>query len=147
MFNIIDKIKEIKLPFLSNFQLYVDFGTSYTRIAIKDKGVVLNEPTILGLNSKTNEFLFFGSEAKKIIGKVPEFIKIIKPIVNGTINDFDAQLALTKRLVEEALSPYIKNFSFMMPSLSAIASVPFMATEIEQRALEEVLKKAGINYI
>ena len=101
MFNIIDKIKEIKLPFLSNFQLYVDFGTSFTRIAIKDKGVVLNEPTILGLNSKTNEFLFFGSEAKKIIGKVPEFIKIIKPIVNGTISDFDAQLALTKRLVEE----------------------------------------------
>ncbi len=147
MFNIIDKIREIKLPFLSNFQLYVDFGTSYTRIAIKDKGVVLNEPTILALNTKSNEYLFFGTEAKKIIGKVPEFIKIIKPIINGTINDFDAQLALTKRLVETALSPYIKNFSIMMPSISAIASVPYMATEIEQRALEEVLKKAGINYI
>ena len=146
MFNIIDKIRKIKLPFLSNFQLYVDFGTSYSRIGIKDKGVVLNEPTILGFNNKTNEYLFFGTEAKKIIGKVPEFIKIIKPTINGTINDFDAQLALTKRLIDAALSPYTKNFSLMMPSISAIASIPYSATEIEQRALEEVLKKAGVNY-
>jgi len=146
MFNIIENIKKIKLPFLSNFQLYIDFGTSYTRIGIKDKGVVLNEATILGLNTKTNEYLFFGSEAKKIIGKVPDFIKIIKPIINGTINDFDGQLALTKRLVEKALAPYIKNFSLIMPSISAVASIPYTATEIEQRALEEVLNKAGVGY-
>ncbi|MFH1826849.1 MAG: rod shape-determining protein [bacterium] len=146
MFNIIENIKKIKLPFFSNFQLYIDFGTSNTRIGIKDKGVVLNEPTILGLNTKTNEYLFFGQEAKKIIGKVPDFIKIIKPTINGTINDFDGQLAFTKRMIEKTLSPYIKNYSLMMPSISAIASVPYNATEIEQRALEEVLNKAGVSY-
>jgi len=147
MINFIEKISKIKIPFLSNFQIYIDFGTSYTRIAIKDKGVILQEPTILGFNSKTNDYLFFGQEAKKIIGKVPDFIKIIKPIINGTVNDFDGQLALTKKFIELSISPYISSYSILKPSISALVSVPYSATEIEQKAVEEVLQKSGINYI
>src|SRR4030066_625418 len=124
MINFIEKISKIKVPFLSNFQIYIDFGTSFTRIAIKDKGVILQEPTILGFNTKSNEYLFFGQEAKKIIGKVPEFIKIIKPIINGTVNDFDGQLALTKKFINQSLSPYIGSYSIFKPSISALVSVP-----------------------
>lgn len=147
MINFIEKISKIKLPFLSSFQIYIDFGTTYTRIAIKDKGVVLHEPTILGFNIKTNEYLFFGQEAKQIVGKVPEFIKIIKPVINGTINDFDGQLALTKRLINKSISPYLSNYSIFKPSISALVAVPYTATEIEQKAVEEVLQKCGISYI
>src|SRR3990167_5025201 len=106
MLNFIEKFAKIKLPFLSNFQVYFDLGTSNTRIAIRDKGIVLREPTVIGVNQRTGEFIFFGKEAKAVIGKVPEFIKIIKPIVNGIVSEFDAQVALIQRLLTKAVTPY-----------------------------------------
>lgn len=73
--NLIDYLRKIKLPFFTNFEIYFDLGTSITKIAIKDKGIILKEPSFLALNNKIKDYLFFGAEAKTIIGKTPDFIK------------------------------------------------------------------------
>jgi len=147
MNNFIENLKKLKLPSFSHLQVCFDLGTSTTRIGIQGKGIALKEPTCLGLNKKTHEFIFFGQEAKLIIGKVPEFIGIVKPMVSGIISDFDAQVALIRKFVQLATAPYNTNYSLMKPRLEVIAAYPSTATEIEQKAVEEVFYKIGVSKV
>src|SRR3989338_7120653 len=147
MFNFIQFLEKFKLPFFSTFDVCFDLGTSNTRIAIKDKGKVLSEPTYIGLNKTNKEYIFFGSEAKTIVGKTPEFVKIIRPVINGVISDFDAEVALLHQFMQRSIHVYFKNYRFIKPQLRAIAAVPYSATEIEQKAVEEVLLKVGFSSI
>jgi len=132
-----------KIPFLSSIQLYFDLGTSNTRIAIKNKGVVLKEPTYLGINAKTKKSIFFGQEAKIILGKTPEFIKIMRPINNGIIFDFDAEVSLLHFFMKKSIAPYFHQGYLIKPPIKALTAFPLIATEIEQKAVEEALNKAG----
>ena len=144
MNHFIENLQKLKLPSFSNMQVCVDLGTSMTRIGIVGKGIVLKEPSCLGFNKKTHEFIFFGHEAKLIIGKVPEFISISKPMVHGIISDFDAQVSLIKKLISSATEPYRAHYSFVKPRIEIIAAYPSIATEIEQKAVEEVFYKVGV---
>lgn len=144
MFNFIQKLQKIQLPFLSNVQVCFDLGTSTTKMAIKDKGIVLRQPTYLGYNTKMKEYIFFGKEAKSILGKTPDFIQIVRPVVNGVISDFDAAVALLKKFLEEAVYIYFAN-QLVKPAITAVATVPTIATEIEQKAQQEALLKAGVS--
>src|SRR3989338_2497218 len=147
MFNFNKYLEKFKLPFWTNFVVCFDLGTSNTRIAIKDKGKVLSEPTYVGLNITTREYIFFGTDAKTIVGKTPDFIKIIRPVINGVISDFDAEVALLQNFMQRSVNLYFKKFNLIKPQLRAIASVPYSATEIEQRAVEEFLFKLGFSQI
>lgn len=144
MFNF---IKKIRIPLPSYMGVYFDLGTSYTRIAIKDKGIVLREPTFIGLNIKDKEYVFFGQEARAIMGKVPQFIKIEKPIVNGIISDFDAESVLLQNYLQKSIAPYISNYIFLKPGFEAGVAVPVSATEIEQKAVEEIMYKIGASKV
>lgn len=139
-------MSKIKLPFFSNFEVYFDLGTSVTKIAIRDKGLILREASYLGLNQKTKEFLFFGTEAKSILGKTPDFIRIIRPVVSGVISDFDAEVALINNFLEKSVNLYF-NGSLVKPALRGIAVAPTIATEIEQKAVQEALYKAGLSQV
>lgn len=140
-------LTKIKVPFLSSYDICFDLGTSSTRIAIKERGIVLNEPTYIGLNTSTKEYIFFGQEARTIAGKTPEFIKIIRPIVNGVVSDFDAEVALINYFMKKAVNIYFSKTPFLRPHMRAIAAVPYAATEIEQKAVEEVLLKVGFSSV
>lgn len=146
MLNLTDIFKKIKLPFFANFEIYFDLGTSITKIAIKDKGVILREPTFLGYNSRIKDYSFIGTEAKTILGKTPEFIKIVRPIVNGVISDFDAQVFLMQKFLERSVYLYTGN-KMIKPMMIGIASVPTTATEIEQKAVKEALLKIGMSQV
>lgn len=146
MFNFTNFLSKIKLPFFSDFEIYFDFGTIETKIAIKDRGVVLREPTCLAFNSRTSEYIFYGSEAKSIIGKTPDFIKIVRPVIGGVIFDFDAQVALIKKYLERSVYLYFSR-QMIKPALTGFAVVPAIATEIEQKAVEESLYKAGLSRV
>lgn len=136
------RFKDISIPFLTSFKVYFDLGTSSTRIAVKDKGVVLREPTFLAYNSQSRDYIFFGMEAKSIMGKTPEFLKIVRPTINGIVSDFDAEVALTKRFIDKSVLPYTSSRFIVKPPIDALAVYPFIATEIEQKAVEEVVLKA-----
>ena len=146
MLNLINRVRKIKLPFFANFEIYFDLGTSVTKIAIQDRGVILKEATYLGYNQRGHDYLFFGDEAKSILGKTPEFIKIIRPVVAGVISDFDAEVALIGKFLERSAYLYFSN-SWIKPALRGFAVVPGIATEIEQKAVQESLFKAGLSQV
>lgn len=146
MLNLTDIFKKIKLPFFDNFEIYFDLGTSITKIAIKDKGVILREPTFLGYNSRIKDYSFTGGEAKTILGKTPDFIKIVRPIVNGVISDFDAEVFLLQTFLERSVYLYTKNKT-IKPMMTGIVTVPTIATEIEQKAVKEALLKIGMSQV
>jgi len=128
-------------------KLYIDLGTSNLRVAIKNKGVVFKEPTYLAYNTQTKEYIFFGKEAKSIRGKTPDFLKIIRPMINGIVSDFDAEVAISKENILTSTAPYLKQFLFLKPPLTALTAYPLNATEIEQKAVEEVILKAGCSTV
>jgi len=108
---------------------------------------VLREPTCAALRTQpTKEYLFFGSEAKQILGKTPEYLQIIKPMVNGIVSDFDTEVALLRYYIEKSVAPFTRSL-LIKPPLHAITAVPTIATEIEQKAVEEALLKAGCSSV
>lgn len=141
------KIFHSSFSLIPKIRLYLDLGTTNTRIAIENKGLILNEPTCIGLNKQTNQYIFYGHEAKTIIGKTPDFIKIIKPLSNGVIIDFDGTVALLKHFIDKAVHPYLANYRVIKPTISVTATVPICATEIEKKAVIECLQKAGCSEI
>lgn len=144
MINFIEKLKEIKVPFLSYFKIYVDLGTTTTKIAIKNKGIILRQPTYLAYNTKKEMINFIGQDAKDIVGKTPEFIKIIRPIVAGVISDFDSQVALLKNFLQQSVNLYTRH-NLIKPIVEALTTVPTIATEIEQKAVKEIFDKTNIS--
>ncbi len=143
MKTIIKKIKSLRIPFFSSLRIYFDMGTTMTRIGISQKGIVMRDATFLGYSNRVKEYIFFGNEARAIIGKTPDFISIIRPITSGILYDFDAAVAYIQYLLKTSVHPYLKNYILIKPPLTGITAAPSIATEIEKKALVESLEKAG----
>lgn len=139
-------LRKIHLPFFSDFVVYVDIGTVNTKLAVKDKGIVLKDDTYIGYNTRIKAPIFFGKEAKTILGKTPDFVNIIRPVVNGVISDFDAEVQLLKKFFEKSIYLYFTNY-LIKPSIQAVTSVPSIASEIERKAVEEALIKVGCSQV
>jgi rod shape-determining protein MreB len=141
--SILSKLKNFSSFLQSSLEIAIDLGTSNSRVAINQKGIVLREPTYIGLDTKNSNYLFFGNEAKEIQGKSPNFIKVIKPIENGIISDFESNVALVNYFLEKSVFPFTINKKFLKPRLIGYATVPCTSTEVEQKAHEESLLKSG----
>ncbi len=115
----------------------IDLGTSNVRIFIKGKGVVLTEPTVVAINKITGEVLAAGSAAKEMFGRTPDTIIAVKPLKEGVIADFDC----TRMLIESLLSKVVKKSIFSKPRIAV--AIPCSITDVEERAVEGVLYKAG----
>ncbi len=109
----------------------IDLGTANTLIYIKGKGIVLNEPTVVALDSSTEEVLTIGKEAKQMLGKTPDEIKAIKPLKDGVIADFE----VTEKLLRYFIRRVVKHRFFMRPRI--IICVPSGITEVEKRAVRD----------
>lgn len=129
---------------LGKIDVAIDMGTSKTRIGIFDKGIVLREPTFIGLNTKTHDYIFCGNEAKELFGKSPNFIKIVKPMVGAVISDFDASVGLLNYFVNKAVKIYF-NKSLIHPKINCFCACATSSTEVEQKALREALNKVGFS--
>ncbi len=147
MGNIFQKVSSLSSKFFSEVSVVLDLGTSMTRIAILYKGIVLREPSFIGVNTKTNDYLFFGQEAKEINGKAPNFITVTQPIQNGIISDFDANVLLMKHFLDKSVFPFFLNQKFLKSKINAWTTVPTNSTEVEQRAIQESLIKAGLSSV
>lgn len=123
------------------YEVGIDLGTANTLVYILDKGVVIREPSYIARNKKTKKILAIGSEAKKMRGKTPISIEAIRPIKDGVISDFDGVLAM--------LSHYIKQIHITkgilpkIPRPKVVVGIPAGVTEVERRAVHEVVLNAG----
>ncbi len=116
----------------------IDLGTANTLIFVKGKGIVLNEPSVIAVDITSKKVLAVGEKAKEMLGKAPEHIKVIRPLQDGVISDFD----MTAAMLEEFLKRGIKEKS-LFAKLRVVVGVPSGVTEVEKRAVEEVVRQMG----
>ena len=115
----------------------IDLGTANILVTIKGKGIILREPSVISINTKTGGIIATGSEAKEMLGRTPKEINAIKPLKDGVIADFTA----TKLLLKNILERVCKRYNAVRPRV--IVGVPSGITEVEERAVEETIMHAG----
>ena len=114
----------------------IDLGTANTVMYVKGEGIQVDEPTYVAINKKTEELEHIGEKAKEIIGRTAKHTEIIRPLKNGVISNYE----VTERMLEEFLHR-IKKDKFQ--SSRVIICVPSGVTQVERRAVIEVVKDAG----
>ena len=115
----------------------IDLGTANVLVTIKGKGIVLREPSVISVNAKTGGIIATGFEAKEMVGRTPKEINAIKPLKDGVIADFTA----TKLLLKDILDRVCKRYNAVRPRV--LVGVPSGITEVEERAVEEAIMRAG----
>lgn len=119
-------------------EIGIDLGTANCLVYQKNRGLVLNEPTVAAVNNKTMEILAVGEKAKKMLGRTPEHISVIRPLVNGVISDFD--------MTQELLRQFIKRLNgekSLWGVRRAVLAVPDDLTEVERKSVEDAAQQAG----
>lgn len=116
----------------------VDLGTANTLIYAKGEGIILDEPSVIAIDSYTNQVLATGEQAKEMGGRTPDSIKVIRPLREGVILDFMMAQVMLQEYLTKAI-PKKKLFS----QLRVVVGVPSGVTEVERRAVEEVIKQMG----
>lgn len=115
----------------------IDLGTCNSLVFIPEKGVVLQEPSVVAVSLDENKILAVGKEAKEMIGRTPDTIRVYRPLKEGVIADFRVTQAMLKYFLKKILSP----FQFFKPEL--VIAVPAGITSTEKRAVIEAAVSAG----
>ncbi|MFH0950947.1 MAG: rod shape-determining protein [bacterium] len=123
--------------------LGIDLGTSSTLVYTPDKGIVINEPSVVAINSRTDEVLAIGEEAKKMLGKTPSHIVTIKPLYEGVISDFEVTEKMLKYFIDKVHS---EDFT-LAPRPRVVIGIPLDITEVEKKAVEDATKSAGARQV
>jgi rod shape-determining protein MreB and related proteins len=125
-----------KLSFLGR-DMAVDLGTANTLVYVRGRGIVLNEPSVVAINTNTGKIVAVGIEAKRMIGRTPGNIVAVRPLKDGVIADFD----VTERMLRYFIQKVHKRRHFAKPRI--IVAVPSGITGVEQRAVKEAGYQAG----
>ena len=115
----------------------IDLGTCNTLVCVKGEGIVLNEPSVVAINTLTGAILAVGSEAKRMIGRTPSHIQAIRPLKDGVIADFEA----TEQMLRYFIHQVHRRRYFAKPRM--VICVPSGITAVEQRAVKEAGYQAG----
>jgi len=116
--------------------LAIDLGTANTLVYARAHGIVLNEPTVIALNEKTQDVLAMGHDAWQMIGRTPGYIVAVRPLRKGAITDFDITQRMIRLLLKRAGVTRLN-----WPRV--LICVPSAITEVERRAVEEAARRAG----
>jgi rod shape-determining protein MreB len=127
------------LDWFSN-DLAIDLGTANTLVYAKDKGIIVNEPSVVavhqGFRGET-KVLAVGTEAKQMLGRTPGSIKAIRPMRDGVIADFEVTQSMLKHFIQKSMS----GSKLVKPRI--IICIPFGITQVEKRAVKESAEQAG----
>ncbi len=118
----------------------IDLGTANTLVLIKDKGIVINEPSVVAVQRERYgkaKILAVGQAAKEMVGKTPGDIEAIRPMRDGVIADFD----MTEKMIRYFIEKTHRRKSFLRPRI--IISVPYGLTQVERKAVRESALSAG----
>lgn len=114
----------------------IDLGTSSVLIYIKGQGIVLKEPSVVAMDTHTKEVIAVGEEARKMIGKAPSSIEVIRPLKEGVISDYSVTEIMLKYFIKQVLGNTSRR-----PRIAVC--VPSEVTEVEKRAVKDATKEAG----
>jgi len=124
---------------LSNIEIGIDLGTANILVYSKNKGIALNEPSVVAIDTVTKTIVAVGTEAREMIGKTPEKIITIRPLKDGVIADFDVTTDMLKHILRMAS----KKIGFAMRKPNIVVCIPSGSTSVERRAIEDALRNAG----
>ena len=118
----------------------IDLGTANTLVLVKDKGIVINEPSVVAVQREKygkQKILAVGHDAKEMVGKTPGYIEAIRPMRDGVIADFD----MTEKMIRHFIEKTHRRKTFLRPRI--IISVPYGLNQVERKAVRESALSAG----
>lgn len=117
----------------------IDLGTANTLIYVKDQGVVINEPSVVAINTRTDQILAVGRDARDMVGKTPPHLSVIKPLTKGVISDFE----VTEKMLKYFINQVHQESKTLIPRPRVVIGVPSEITEVERKAVEDAVFSAG----
>jgi rod shape-determining protein MreB len=118
--------------------LGIDLGTANTLVYVRERGVVISEPSVVATDKRTGKVLAVGAEAKKMVGRTPANIIAVRPLKDGVIADFETVESMLRYFIRKVHDQYP-----FMPRPRVIIGVPSGVTEVEKRAVQDAALNAG----
>jgi rod shape-determining protein MreB and related proteins len=119
--------------------LGIDLGTANTLVFSQEKGIVINEPSVVAMNTRTGQILAVGRDAKNMIDKTPPHIITSRPLVKGVISDFE----VTEKMLKYFIDAVHQETFTLVPRPRVVIGVPLEITEVERKAVEDAALSAG----
>ena len=117
----------------------IDLGTANTLVYVRDKGIIINESTVVAVNNKTDQILAVGYEAKNMLGKTPPHITVTRPLLGGIVSDYEVTEKMLKYFIDKVYDGHVS----VMNRPRIVVSVPLEVTEVEIKAVEDAATAAG----
>jgi len=117
----------------------IDLGTTNTLVYVRGRGIIINEPSIVAINRKTNQILSVGDTAKRMIGRTPGHIVAIRPLIEGVISDFE----VTEQMLRYFFNKVHQTPYGFLARPRVVIGIPSGVTEVERRAVENAVRNAG----
>src|SRR6266404_3553219 len=115
----------------------IDLGTANTLVYVKGRGIVINEPSVVAVNTKTGQVVAVGTDAKNMLGRTPGHITAVRPLVEGVISDFEVTEEMISYLIGKAQGEK------MALGPRVVIGVPSGITNVEIRAVRDAARNAG----
>ena len=119
-------------------EIGIDLGTANTLVYVKGRGIVINEPSIVAMNTKTGQVVAVGAQAKEMMGRTPPHILAVQPVIDGVISDFEVTSEMLAYLINKAQAGHTK---LLGPKV--VVGVPSGITSVEVRAVRDAARSAG----
>ncbi len=121
----------------------IDLGTANTLVYVRDRGIVINEPSVVAVNTKTGQVLAIGDEAKAMVGRTPSHIVASRPLVNGVVSDYE----VTEQMLQYFIHKVTRGGVFHRMRSRVVVGIPSGVTEVEKRAVYDAAKTAGVRAV
>ena len=124
-------------------EIGIDLGTANTLVYSKNKGIIFNEPSVVAIDTSTNQVVAVGTDAKEMIGKTPVHIVTIRPLKDGVIADFDITAQMLKHILKKAT----KSMQITIRKPNVIVATPSGSTTVEKKAIKEAIQSCGAKHV
>ena len=117
----------------------IDLGTANTLVTVKERGIVIDEPSVVAIDRNTKTVLAIGAEAKRMVGRTPANIVAVRPLKDGVISDFD----VAEKMLQYFVRAVHDRFGWGLPRPRVVVGIPSGVTEVEKRAIYDAVTNAG----
>src|SRR5439155_19713093 len=119
----------------------IDLGTANTLVHVRDRGIVMSEPSVVAIDARTKRVIAVGAEAKRMVGRTPANIIAVRPLRDGVISDFDVTEQMIKYFVHR-----VHDRIGLIPRPRMLLGIPSGVTEVEKRAVRHAALNAGARW-
>lgn len=127
----------------SNVEIGIDLGTANILVYTKNKGIIINEPSVVAVDTESNRVIAVGAEAKRMIGKTPEKIVAIRPLRQGVIADFN----MTADMLRHIMKKVSQKIGYSIRKPNVVVCTPSGSTSVERRAIQDAVRLCGAKQV